>query len=197
MCVSTLLAQADFTGISSIATVAAIVAVVTLGQLQKGKKSIMITDYRRGVRFVNGAAAGILGPGSYRFDSRKEQVNIVDMRPQPALIERLTLQDAVKTPVVISAACELRVEDPLLASTALRDHMKDSYAIFRDLVRTAASQQILQGAGDSREILAKTIDTAVNAELRKVGMLGSGLEITELWAGVPAMPMAGSSGVVQ
>ena len=190
-------ASDDYTGLTSGVTAAAVILIVTLGRLQARKKRILITDYRRGVRFVSGAVAGVLGPGTHRYDTRKEQISIVDMRPQPVLVERLVFQDAVNTPALISIASEMRVQDPQLASTALRDQVKDGYAILRDTLRMFVSQQILQPGAESRDALAKALNAAIDTALRKVGMTSSDLEITELWVGMPPVTAATPSGVVQ
>ena len=199
LCVSLLAWSApdDYTGLTSGVTAAAVILIVTLGRMQARKKRILITDYRRGVRFVSGAVAGILDPGTHRYDSRKEQISIVDMRPQPVLVERLVFQDAVSTPALISIAAEIRVQDPQLASTAIRDQVKDGYAILRDTLRAAASQQILQPGAENRDALAKALNAAIDGALQKVGMTSSDLEITELWVGMPPVTGAVPSGVVQ
>jgi hypothetical protein len=119
------------------------------------------------------------------------------MRPQPVLVERLVFQDAVNTPALISIASEMRVQDPQLASTALRDQVKDGYAILRDTLRMFVSQQILQPGAESRDALAKALNSVIDTALRKVGMTSSDLEITELWVGLPPVTAATPSGVVQ
>lgn len=184
------------TGLSSGITAFSIVLVVTMAQLNKGKKRILITDYRRGVRFVGGVFTGILEPGSYRYDSRKEQISVVDMRPQPFVIERLTFQGPGVRQGVISVGTELLVRDPHLAATTLREEIKDSYVIVRDTVRAVAARQVFGGANDA-PIVAEAITTAANQELLKFGMGVSNVEITELWAGVPQLPATGVSEVIQ
>lgn len=184
------------TGISSGVTAAAIILIVTLARLNKGKKRIVITDYRRGVRFVGGVFEGILEPGSYRYDTRKEQITIVDMRPQPIVIERLGFQGPGVRQGVISVGTELLVRNPHLAATTLREEIKDSYVIVRDTVRAVTGCQVF-GAANDIPVVAEAITTAANQELSKFGMGISNVEITELWAGSPQLPTAGVSEVIQ
>jgi len=191
------LSQDTYTAISSGITAAAVVLVVTLGQFNKGKKRMLVTDYRRGVRFVGGVFAGILEPGSHRFDTRKEQITVVDMRPQPIVIERLGFQTAVGSQGVISIGTELFVRDPHLAAITLREEIKDSYVLVRDTVRSVAAQQVLGGMSDSLSVVAEAITKATNDALGPFGMGISPVEVTELWTGSSPLETAGRSGVVQ
>jgi hypothetical protein len=171
---------------------ALIVAILVLGRRASQRKRIVITDFRRGVHFIGGVFAGVLDAGSYSFNPRKEQITIVDMRPQPVLIERLGFQDALSRQGVISIGTDLLVRDPQLASTALRDQVKDAYILARDAVRTAMSKQILPDAGDGAD-LPQTLAAAMRAELGKVGMDISDIEITELWSGPPSTRLQAES----
>jgi hypothetical protein len=145
------------------------------------RKRIVITDFRRGVRFVGGVFSNVLEAGSYSFDPRKEQITIVDMRPQPFLMERLGFQDALKNPGVISLGAELLVRDPHLAASALRDQVKDAYILARDTVRTAMSKQIVADTADTAGLM-QTLTAALRGELNKVGMDIADIEVTELWS---------------
>src|SRR4029077_9395024 len=128
--------QDFFVNSGSFISLVSVIALTILSQSRRGKKRILITDYRRGVRFVGGVFSGVLEPGSYLFDARKEQITIMDMRPQPILLERLTFQDALKQQGVVSLATEFVVRDPQLAATALRDQIKDCYLLARNAIRT-------------------------------------------------------------
>ena len=178
-------------------SVVAAIIVTFMFQSRRSRKRILITDYRRGVRFRGGVFAGLLEPGSYTYDPQKEQITVVDMRPQPILIERLGFQDALRNEAVVSIGTELLVSDPQRAATALRDQIKDSYIIARDTLRNAVSRQILGGPPESIGTLAETIAKAVNTELDKVGMRVSQIEITELWSGPPKLSVAPGSATIQ
>lgn len=160
------------------------------------KKRILLTDYRSGVHFVNGTFREVLGPGSYRYDERNEQITVMDLRPQPILIERLTFQDALRQEGIISVGADLLVRDPRLAATALRDQIKDAYVMVRDMVRTTMSKQIAASAEDPSTV-ADAITNAVNTELAKVGMGVSDMEITELVSQSPAPQTNPGSATIQ
>jgi hypothetical protein len=190
-------AQDDFAAISSGLVAGAVVLVLTLTQRKRGKKRILITDYRCGIRFVNGGFVALLPPGSYRFNPERDQITIIDMRPQPILIERQVFQDAVGAQSVISIGTELVVSDPVLVANALRDQIKDAYVIVRDTLRAAAPRQVVAGMGDNRKSIEEALTKVINTELAKVGMRVPEIEITELWAAAPVLSRGPASGVVQ
>jgi hypothetical protein len=172
--------QDFFVNSASFISVVSVITLTILSQSRRGKKRILITDYRRGVRFVGGVFTSILEPGSYSFDARKEQITMMDMRPQPVLMERLTFQDALQHQGVVSLGTEFVVRDPQLAATALRDQIKDAYLLARNTIRTTMSQQIIANAADLASV-NETLTKAIRAELLKVGMDISNTEVTELW----------------
>src|ERR1700687_6024646 len=85
-------------------TFTSVVIVIVMARVNRGKKRILIPDYRRGVLFVNGAFVKVLEPGSYPVSALKQQLTIVDMRPQPIVLERIFFQDALKNQGVVSLA---------------------------------------------------------------------------------------------
>jgi hypothetical protein len=173
--------------VSSLLSGLSVLTFVFLARRNRGRKRVLITDYRRGVRFVGGVFSKVLEAGSHTFDTRKEQIEIVDMRPQPILIERLAFQDALGHSGLISLAADLLIRDPQLVATTLRDQIKDSYILTRDTVRNAVSQQIVSGK-ESLPSVTASIATAAQTELSKVGMDISDLEVTELWTSSPSVP---------
>ena len=183
-------------GLFYVALVLTFVAAWVLRLHNRGRKRIVLTDYRRGVHFVGGTFKSVLGPGSYSYDTRKEQITIVDMRPQPILIERLAFQDALRHDGVISIGTELLVRDPHLAATTLRDEIKDAYVMVRETVRNSMSKQIAAGS-ENYATLADEIKKAVDAEVSRVGMGVSEIEITELSSQFSRPQTAGVSETIQ
>ena len=188
--------QDQFTGKFSLLIVISVLVAYFTRQRNRGKKRILITDYRRGVHFVSGAFQAILGPGSNRYNPSNEQISIVDMRPQPILIERLPFQDALMHNGIISVGTELLVRDPRLAATTLRDQVKDAYVMVRETLRAELSRQVAAGS-DNVALLSESIAKAVNTELTKVGMGISEIEVTELWSHSPQLQTTAGSATIQ
>jgi|GEM_PF-2267026 len=163
---------------------------------RKQRKRLMITDFRRGVHFVGGTMKDVLGPGSYIYNVRKEEITVVDMRPHPILIERIAFQDALGHGGIVSIGASLVVRDPTLAATVLRDQVSDSYLIVRDTLKATLSTQIAPSK-ENAELMQRAVEVAVNAELGKAGMGVSDLEVTELWSGVPRLQTNSGTGILQ
>jgi hypothetical protein len=145
-------------------------------------KRLFITDYQRGVRYKSGTFSGELGPGMFDVYTPDEQVIVVDMRPQPFVVDRLLYHDALKAPSVISIGAELIVTNAYTACTALKDQINESVALVRDVMRDAMSKSISDPSSQARKKIASDLEAAANAALGKVGMQVSKLEVTELWS---------------
>ncbi|MGB9237098.1 MAG: SPFH domain-containing protein [Terriglobales bacterium] len=147
-------------------------------------KRFFITDFQCGIRYRAGAFANEMGPGSYDVYTPKEQVIVLDLRPQPFVIERLFYRDALQSPSVISIGAELKVAVPSTACIALKDQVNESVAIVRDTLRDTISKTIADATPEARKRASRDIETAANTALSKVGMQISKLEITELWSAI-------------
>ena len=155
---------------------------------------VFITDYQRGVRFVDGTFRDLLEPGSYRSNRTREQITIVDMRPQPVVLERIFYQDAFSAPSVVSIAAELSVGDPYRATTQLKDPIRDSLDLIREQLRGIATQSIADARPETRHKSANEIAATLNGDLDKFGMRIANLEITELWSrSAPPQTTAGAN----
>jgi hypothetical protein len=153
---------------------------------------MMIPDFRRGVRFLHGAFSAVLEPGTYRINTAKQQVTIVDMRPQPLLFERYIYRDALNRPSVISIGTELLVHDPRLATTTLKDQVKDAIPIINNLIHTAVARLVTDPSPEGRKATSETITKAVNVELSKYGLRISSAEVTEAYSQPLASGPSGS-----
>jgi hypothetical protein len=94
-------------------------ALYVLARRLRRTQRIFVPDYKRGVRFVRGSFDRVLGPGSYKPFTMKEQIEIVDMRPQPIFLEKIFYRDALQNESFVSIGAELLISDAYLASTML------------------------------------------------------------------------------
>ena len=181
----------------SIILFAAALFLIFTARYNQRKKRLQITDYKRGIRFRNGEFVAVLGPGSYTYDSRKEQITVVDMRPEPILFEHLAIRDVAGSEGVISFSADLMVADPQLSSASLREEIKDAYRIAHEALMTSVSRQVLSGSDRNNEGILAKLTADINFALAKVGMKIAGAEITELWVAVAPMTIVKGSETVQ
>ena len=162
--------------------IAGIVVLVFLIRRVRTAKTVFITDYQRGVRFVNGVFRDVLGPGRYRSYTGHDLINVVDMRPSPFVAERMSYQDALHSPSIMSIGAELQIADPYVASTKLKNPVDDSIPVAREIIKSFAAGNITDARPEARVKTAEEITKVVNRELSQFGMAVRNLEITELWS---------------
>jgi regulator of protease activity HflC (stomatin/prohibitin superfamily) len=160
----------------------AVVMLFVLNLYIRRVKRIFVADYQRGVRFVKGTFSSVLGPGSYKLFTRNEQIEVVDMRPQPIILERIAFRDVWHNESFLSIGAELLVCDPHLSITKLKNQVNDSFNITRDTLRLVASRGVTDRSSESRGKMAAEITQTINAELTPLGMKISNVEIIELWS---------------
>lgn len=123
-----------------------------------------------------------MGRRSYRSYPGRDQINLVDMRPNLFLEERMSYEDAMQSPSIMSIGAELAVSDPYLAFTKLKDPIDDSIPIAKEIIWSFAASNITDTSPAAREKTAEEITKAVNSELSQFGVRVGNLEITELWS---------------
>jgi hypothetical protein len=141
---------------------------------------VYIPDYARGVRFVKGSFRDVVGPGSYQNFAKRVQIEVIDMRPVPVIVDRIFYRDALQNDSVVSIGAEVLVDDPYLAATSLKNRVGDSLPIVRDTLRSTMAGGIADLSPEYRVKAADDIASAVNAELNRMGMKISNVEVTEL-----------------
>jgi hypothetical protein len=104
------------------------------------------------------------------------------MRPSPFLAERMSYQDALHSPSIMSIGAELLVSDPYVASTKLKNPVDDSIPVAREIIKSFASGNITDARLEARVKTAEEITKVVNRELSQFGMTVRNVEITELWS---------------
>ena len=165
--------------LSVIFFVTAIVSIAFVYYLRRFPR-VYIPDYARGVRFIKGSFRDVLGPGSYQNFTRRAQIEVIDMRPVPVILDRIFYRDALQCASVVSIGADMLVGDPYLAATTLKNRIGDSLPIVRDTLRSTLSRGIADESPEYRVKAAEDLAGAVNEELRRLGMKISNVEITEL-----------------
>jgi len=167
----------------------AVIAMVAMRISARKNKALFLPDYQRAVRFVDGSFVDVMGPGSYHPNGKREQITVVDIRPQPIVVERVLYQDATQAPSVISIGAELVIADPCQAITKLKNLVNDSIAIIRDELRGIVSKRIADSVPEARSKLEADIAAGLNTHLSRFGIRLQNVEVTELWSRTINPPM--------
>lgn len=166
------------------AAIVLFVVAVVLSNRAKTTKRISILEFQRGVKFVDGTFNEVLAPGAYRVRNARDKVEVLDMRPQPIVIEGFGFKDREQKSWSISLGMDLLVDEPYTAISALKNQVNDSVAIMRDAVRNAVvglGRDVLS----ERPALLQRLEAELARQLKPVGMRVAKLEITELWSKTP------------
>ena len=118
-----------------------VIVFVVVRRIRKPKR-VFITDYQRGIRYVRGSFANLLGPGSYLASGSKEHIDTVDMRPQPIILERTFYRDSWQNDAFVTIGAELQVSDARLPATMLKDQVNDSLPLVRDALRSVVTRGV-------------------------------------------------------
>jgi hypothetical protein len=166
--------------LGTLSTACFLISVLAVLYLRR-TKIVHIADFQVGLRFRKDGTYGVLSAGCYRTGAGLSPITVIDMRPRQFILERMTFQDALRTPSVISVAGELVISDPQTATNTFKDVLDGSVAIIREGLCPAASRSVVSATQDAREMLAATITSEMNRALEPSGVMIRNLEITELW----------------
>jgi hypothetical protein len=155
--------------------------VILLTRLRR-KKLVYLLDYQAGLLFQEGTSARILSPGGHLAGVTQAPINVIDLRSNLFLLERINFRDRQQANCVLSVAGELLVSDPSLALSSLKNLVDDSLTIVRDSMRVAISRSIVDASREGRVKLADAVLSEVNRQLEMRGVKIQNLELTELWA---------------
>jgi len=144
-------------------------------------RRIIVLEYQRGIKFSDGKFTAVLEPGQYRINN-KGRVDLIDMRPQPFLLEALSCEDKLGGRVVLSLAGEFAVSNPRLSLMSSRDNANEGPVLISKATRDSVSSLGVRDTTDATlGLLRTTLIERLNQELRTVGLEPKNIEITELW----------------
>jgi hypothetical protein len=168
-----------FLGASLTITTISLAVLSVWTRRNKAKKRVIVLEFQRGVKFENGAFCAVLEPGSYRIDSKKEQITIVDMRPLPILIEQCSFQDSHQQAAYLSIAAELVVVEPRAVTRESKNHVNDAVLALREVIRQVGSACDASGLHSRRVDLEHELLERSRKELARLGLTINQLAVTD------------------
>ncbi len=106
------------------------------GDRPRGRGTVVIMEYQRGLLYRNGAFVRLLPPGRYRiWPFSRQAIRVLDIRRQTANIvnQKLLTQDQVA--VGISLTADYHIADPVLAAHTVQNAHGQLYADMQLAVR--------------------------------------------------------------
>lgn len=130
---------------------ALIAVVVALLVVRSMVRAITVLEYQRGLKFVNGKLAGVVGPGRHLLWRPTQELRIVDTRETVMQVpgQELVTSDGVS--VKLSLAVRYRIDDPAVAITKIEDYRSALYVLLqvrlREIVGVMSIDEVLERRG--------------------------------------------------
>jgi regulator of protease activity HflC (stomatin/prohibitin superfamily) len=148
--------------------------------VKAGMRKVIIFEYQRGLKYVNGKFTETLPPGGYRLLSKSTTIQPVDIRVQYLTIPGQELLSADGVTLKISLACSYEVSDPNIAVNKIASYPTALYLqlqmAVRELVATEKVDAVLEGRAEiSNRLHEKTV-----AQAAELGLKLHSVEIKDL-----------------
>lgn len=144
-----------------------------LRAFDRGRRFI-VNEWERMVLFRDGAVVDTLGPGSYRFWSKRVTGRRVDVRPWILQVPMQEVPTADGLTIKVSVAAEARVADPVAYIVATQEGQQAVYLFvqvaLRDVIAAATVEDVLSARAALTERVAAAIGdlSATGIELGRV-----------------------------
>lgn len=118
---------------------------------------VTVLEYERGLRYVRGRFAGVVGPGQYRMWISTTMIRKVDIRPKVTAVAGQEVLSSDGVALKISIAARYRVADPALAVNGVENYESALYTALQLALRTVVSASPVEALLENRSSLGKQI----------------------------------------
>jgi regulator of protease activity HflC (stomatin/prohibitin superfamily) len=132
-------------------------------------KRIIIFEYQRGVKFVNGKIVGVLEPGRHWLQKSNSQVTLVDIREKLVTLVGQELLSSDGNTIKLSLAASYKISDPILAITANDNYRTAVYTIIQLSLRKVVGGFPIEEVLEKRDQIA---ESAAEGAREKIAALG-------------------------
>jgi regulator of protease activity HflC (stomatin/prohibitin superfamily) len=140
----------------------------------------VVHEHERGLEYIQGRLARVLGPGRYALWSHPEaqvELRVMDMRRQQVAITGQDLMTRDKVTLRLSLTVEYAIEDPEKAANAVAEVRDSVYLIVqlaaRDYLASVTLDKLLEGRDEMTRFLEEHASprvAALGARLDRVGI---------------------------
>lgn len=132
-----------------------------------------VREYERGLHYVQGRLAGVLGPGRYALWTHPEaevDVKLVDMRAQQVAITGQDLMTRDKVTMRLTLTVEYAVADPALMATAVQDTRDAVYLLVQLAARDYVAGVTLDELLEARDAMTRFLEERTVAKAARFGV---------------------------
>jgi regulator of protease activity HflC (stomatin/prohibitin superfamily) len=124
-------------------------------------RRVIVNEWERLVLFRDGAVAGTLSPGAYRFWSKRVTGRRVDVRPWILHVPTQEVPTADGLAIKVSVAAEARVVDPVAFVTATQEALQAVYLFVQVALRDAVAVTTVEDVLAARPALTERVAAAI------------------------------------
>ena len=126
---------------------------------------ITIFEYQRGLKYVGGRLAGLIGPGQHWIFRPSTHVDYIDIRETLMVIQGQEVVSSDTVSVKVSVVARYKVADPVVAYTRVESYYQATYTLLqiamRETVGALTIDDVLQKREEiGAEILRRCVDQA-------------------------------------
>jgi regulator of protease activity HflC (stomatin/prohibitin superfamily) len=143
---------------------------IGLGWLNSALQRIVIFEYQRGVKYVNGKMVAILTPGRYRVWRKRTYVHIVDMRSQFTTVPGQEVLTSDGVPVKISLAVEYAVENPKQVFEGSVNFATALYQVLQVELRNVIAAEKVEALLENRSTFAAKLKENASPKVAAFGL---------------------------
>jgi regulator of protease activity HflC (stomatin/prohibitin superfamily) len=131
---------------------------------------VIVNEYERVVRMVDGRVRDVLGPGRHSYRRRRTTLTRVDVRPQLLTVSGQEVLTSDGVAVRVTVVLRTAVTEPVAYLTASQDAHSEVYAAAQQALRTAVAGMTLEGLLASRTTLGPELVAELQAAGARVGV---------------------------
>jgi regulator of protease activity HflC (stomatin/prohibitin superfamily) len=131
---------------------------------------IIVMEYERAVRFVDGRVADVLGPGRHRYRRRGTTLQRVDVRPRLVTVPGQEVLTSDGIAVRVTVVLRVTVTDAAAFVTASQDAYAEVYAAAQHALRQAVARLELDALVEGRTGLGSELLEPVRVAGERVGL---------------------------
>jgi regulator of protease activity HflC (stomatin/prohibitin superfamily) len=138
---------------------------------------VIVFEYERGLKYVNGRCRGVIGPGASWIFRPNSSLVKVDIRPRVLTLPGQEVLSSDSVTVKVSLLAQFEVADPLIAVNKVQNYQESLYALLqvglREIVGGALIDELL---AKRNELSARLFEMSVP----KAGELGLKLNSVDI-----------------
>ena len=172
--------MSSLTSFVIIAILALIAIAIAMSLIERNFPRVTVLEFERGLQYVHGRFAGVVGPGQYRSWTSTTSIRKVDIRPKILSVGGQEVLSADGIAIKVSVAVRYRVVDPALAVNGVENYEIALYTALQLALRSAIAASPIDALLQARSTLGKEITEQASSAATAAGLELLGADLKDL-----------------